>query len=313
MLLSIFLAWLAPSIGEGHEPFSLRRIADYGIQFIFFFYGITLGLGRILKGLANWRLHLVVHLATFLVFPLITLLAYKLFVDESTRTLWIGIFYIGALPSTVSSSVAMVSLARGNVPAAIFNASISSLLGVFFTPLWMSVLLAGKGHDFDFLTSIRGLMLIVALPVVLGMILNPWLGDWFAGKRKFLRYFDQFVVLLIVYTSFCESFGGNAFAGFDFLTLVLLGGGMIVLFFCVYGILKGVCRCCRFDRNDSITVLFCGSKKSLMHGTAMAVVLFAGTGLSLGVVLLPIMIYHALQLVIVSMIATRYGAAEEIR
>ena len=302
---------MAPWIGEGHGTFSLRHVADYGIQAIFFCYGVTLGLGKILRGLVNWRLHLAVHLATFLIFPLVTLFAYGLFAGESTRTLWIGIVYVGTLPSTVSSSVTMVSLARGNVPAAIFNAGISSLLGVVFTPLWMSLLLTDAGLDFDFLSSIRGLAVIVALPVVFGMLLNPWFGEWFAARRKFLRYFDQSVVLLIVYTTFCDSFGGSAFVGFGFLTLGLLGSGMIVLFFIVYGILRVVCRLCRFDRNDSITVLFCGSKKSLMHGTAMGVVLFGGGNVNLGVLLLPIIFYHALQLVVVSLIAGRLAATAE--
>ena len=308
LLISIFVAWLAPWIGEGHGPFSLRHIADYGVQGIFFGYGVTLGIGKIVRGLANWRLHLAVHLATFLIFPLITLLAYGLFSNDSTRTLWIGIAYVGALPTTVSSSVTMVSLARGNVPAAIFNAGISSLLGVVFTPLWMSLLLTSGEHDFDFLTSFRGLALLVALPLILGMVLNPLWGEWFTQNRKFLRYFDQTVVLLIVYTSFCESFGGNAFEGVNVQTLFSLNGGMFALFCLVYGILYIICRLCRFDRGDSIAVLFCGSKKSLMHGTAMAVVLFVGSGLSLGVVLLPIMIYHALQLIVVSLLATRYAA-----
>jgi len=307
LFVSIFVAWLAPSIGEGRGLFSLHQITDYGVQGIFLGYGITLGLGKIIRGLVNWRLHLAVHLGTFLIFPLVALCAYGLFASESARMLWIGIVYVGALPSTVSSSVTMVSLARGNVPAAIFNAGISSLLGVVFTPLWMSLLLTSGGYNFDFFASIRGIALIVALPLVLGMILNPWFGEWFTRNRKFLRYFDQTVVLLIVYTSFCESFGGDAFAGVGVLTLLRLSGGMLALFFVVYGILRVVCHFCRFNREDSITVLFCGSKKSLMHGTAMAAVLFAGSGLSLGVVLLPIMLYHALQLLVVSLMANRYG------
>ena len=310
LFASIFVAWLAPWIGEGQGPFSLHQIAEYGIQGIFLSYGITLGFGKIIRGLVNWRLHLAIHLGTFVIFPLVVLCAYGLLASESAQMLWIGIVYVGTLPSTVSSSVTMVSLARGNVPAAIFNAGISSLLGVVFTPLWMSLLLMSGDYEFDFLTSIRGVALIVALPLVLGMMLNPWLGEWFIRNRKFLRHFDQTVVLLIVYTSFCESFGGNAFVGIGSLTLLLLGSGMLVLFFVVYGILRIVCRFCRFNREDSITVLFCGSKKSLMHGTAMATILFTGTDMSLGVVLLPIMLYHALQLLVVSVIANRYGSRQ---
>lgn len=317
--LMIFLAYLTPNFGASKEGiFSLGNLADIGILMIFFFYGVGMSVSALWRGLSNWRLHLLVHLSTFLFFPLAVLAAYWFFngssANDSNELLWIGIFYVAVLPSTVSSSVVMVSIAKGNMPAAIFNASISGILGVFLTPLWMSFFLgdveatAGTidSQGIPLMESIRGLMLIVVLPVAIGMFFNARFGDLVTENRKFMKYFDQSVVLLIVYTSFCDSFEAKAFDGFGTKTLVLLGAGMVALFFIVYGISGFCCRLGRFNREDTITVLFCGSKKSLMHGMAMSKVLFAGMN-GIGVILLPIMLYHALQLIVVSVIAKRMG------
>ncbi len=304
--LAILLAYFTPQLGAARGTFSLGSLAHVGVLLIFLFYGIGMSVRELWRGLVNWRVHLAVHLTTFLAFPLIVLGAYQLAATESTRLLWLGVFYVAALPSTVSSSVVMVSLARGNGPAAIFNASISSLLGVFLTPLWMSLFLTSQADGYDLTSAIRGLVFVVVLPVVLGMLLHPILGTWFNRNKKRLRLFDQGVVLLIVYTSFSDSFAVKAFNGFHWSTLVLLAGGMILLFFTVYGATKFACRLLGFNREDTITVLYCGSKKSLMHAAAMSGVIFAGLpngAEGLGVVLLPIMLYHALQLVIVSVLA----------
>lgn len=319
LALAMLLAYLTPSFGSARGMFSIHCAADLGVLLIFFFYGVGMSPGSLRDGLSNWRLHWLVPLSTFLIFPLVVLGAYGIAescggtATERDRLLWLGIVYVAALPSTVSSSVVMVSIARGNMPAAIFNAGLSGLLGVFLTPLWMGLFLAGQpgGRDeFRLVDAIVGLVVLVALPIGLGMLLNTRLGGWMTRNRPFVKYFDQGVVLLIVYTSFSDSFNAKAFDGFGLATLLSLGAGMLALFFAVYGIIRLCCRALRFNREDTITALFCGSKKSLMHGMAMSKVLFAGLS-GLGVVLLPIMLYHALQLVVVSVLARRYAADRE--
>ena len=146
-MIGLARLWPEPGIQEG--LFSLSSLATYGVALIFFFYGLKLNLGQLREGLRNYRLHLVIHLTTFVLFPAIVLTARSLLITSDTTSLWLGIFYVAALPSTVSSAVVMVSIAGGNIPAAIFNASISSLIGVFITPLWMSVVLASTTGSYD--------------------------------------------------------------------------------------------------------------------------------------------------------------------
>lgn len=298
-MIGLARLWPAPGVQQG--ILSLSSLATYGVALIFFFYGLKLNVGLLREGLRNYRLHLLIHLTTFVVFPAIVLTARSLLLTPDTTLLWLGIFYVAALPSTVSSAVVMVSIAGGNLPAAIFNASISSLIGVFLTPLWMSFLLANTGASYD-LTGIIGKLIIqVIVPVVLGLLLNKPLG-WLAARYKSaLRYFDQVVILLIVYTAFCASFTQHAFETISTPDLLELAGLMLGLFFLVYGLVMLICRLLHFNREDRITALFCGSKKSLVQGSVMANVLFPGS--TAGVALLPIMVYHALQLIVASILA----------
>lgn len=304
LFVMIFLAWLWPAAGERNSPLHLTDIANNGVSLIFFFYGLRLNTQHLKAGLSKWRLHLVVHITTFVLFPLLILVAKILLENSSTQTLWLGIFFLASLPSTVSSSVVMVSIAGGNVPAAIFNASISSLLGVFITPLWMGLVIYSKAGSYDLSVVIGKLMLQVLVPVILGMILHKSWGHLAEKYRQQLRYLDQSIILLIVYTSFCESFQKKMFSGFGFGTLFILSAAMLALFMLVFYSVKYLCKWIGFNREDIITAVFCGSKKSLVQGTVMSKILFAGNDI-VGIVLLPLMIYHALQLIAASIIARR--------
>lgn len=310
LLAMVGLAKLWPQPGLEEGLFSLSSLTNYGVSLIFFFYGLKLNFNQLREGLRNYRLHVVIHLTTFVLFPAVVLAARSLLITPDTQLLWLGVFYVAALPSTVSSSVVMVSIAGGNVPAAIFNASISSLIGVFITPLWMSLLLSSSDGHYDLSGVIGKLTIQVILPVVLGLLLNQRLG-WLAARYKSgLRYFDQITILLIVYTAFCESFARHAFEQISPADLVWLAALMLSLFFLMFGSITVLSRLLHFNREDRITALFCGSKKSLVQGSVMANVLFPAS--TAGVALLPIMIYHALQLIVASIIAQAMARRQSV-
>jgi sodium/bile acid cotransporter 7 len=300
----IGLAYFFPGPGNYEGPISLGKVTTYGVSLIFFFYGLKLSPEKMKAGLKNWRLHVTIHTTTFILFPAIIYSTRFLFPDVDNNMLWLGVFFVATLPSTVSSSVVMVSIAGGNIPAAIFNASISSLIGVFVTPLWMGLVLTATAADYALGDVILKLLLQVILPVVLGILLHKRLGGFVAKHGMKLRYFDQTIILLIIYTSFCHSFAMDLFAGMSATTLLLLGAGMLGLFFTVYGIVHLMSKLLKFNRADTITAQFCGSKKSLVHGTVMSKVLFVDSSMT-GIILLPIMMYHALQLLVASIIAQR--------
>ncbi|WMJ74651.1 bile acid:sodium symporter family protein [Cytophagaceae bacterium ABcell3] len=302
--------WPGPGIQEG--TFSLSQIARYGVSGIFFLYGLKLSPEKLRAGLSSWKVHIVVQLSTFLLFPLIILPSYPLYQGTEHELLWLGIFYLAALPSTVSSSVVMVSIAGGNIPAAIFNASISSLAGIIITPLWMGVFLTANPEAFDFLNVFGSLLIQVLVPVILGLILNRYWGAFAERQKTKLKFFDQFVILLIIYTSFSDSFAQDMFSGISKSDLLLLGGAMLALFFLVYGIMHFISKLLKFSQADQSTTIFCGSKKSLVHGTVMSKVLFPDPTI-IGVVLLPTMVYHAMQLLITSIVARKIARKKTLQ
>lgn len=301
----IFAAWLYPPIGIEREPFSLEDAATFGVSLIFFFYGLRLDSGKLRAGLRNVRLHCTIHFMTFVTFPVFVLAAMR-FIDMDPAHpgyyQWLGVFFLATLPSTVSSSVVMVSIAGGNIPAAIFNASISSLIGVFVTPVWMGIFVDAERGGYPIGGVVAKLVFQVLVPVCLGLALNGKLGAFAERHKKGLRFFDQMTILLIIYTSFCQSFYDRMFASYSLINLALLTAGVIAMFFALYGLIYLTARILHFNRPDTITALFCGSKKSLVHGSVMSKVIFSNPAIA-GVVLLPTMIYHAAQLVIVSAIA----------
>ena len=307
----ILLAYFLPQPGMIKKPVSLEDIANVGVSFIFLFYGLRLSVDKLKAGLANWKMHIVVQLTTFLFFPLIVLAFRPLFVNAGLELLWLGVFFLAALPSTVSSSVVMVSIAKGNIPAAIFNASISSLIGVVVTPLWVGLFIASATGNFDITAIVIKLIFQVLLPVIIGISLNSRLGAIAEKYKKQLKYFDQAIILTIIYTSFCKSFSEHLFESFTALELVGLATGMMLLFFMVFFCVGLMSRLLGFSEEDRITVLFCGSKKSLVHGTVMSKVLFQHSTMT-GILLLPLMLYHALQLIAASIIAQRMAKRNEI-
>jgi solute carrier family 10 (sodium/bile acid cotransporter), member 7 len=305
LLVMVLLAWLIPEWGASSSPIPLKTITNFGVALIFFFYGVKLDPEKLRAGLGHWKLHLLIQGTTFLIFPLLVLLVYPLLSTDEFELWWIGIFYLAALPSTVSSSVVMVSIAGGNISAAIFNASISSLIGIFITPLWMSIFIDSSALSIGHLSDvILNLVLQILLPVIIGVLLHAKLGYFVAKYKDSLRHFDQTIILLIVFRAFSESFSGNMFEGYRILEITLLGVAMLVFFLVMLFIMQVLSSWMKFSREDRITILFCGSKKSLVQGAVMGQVLFPQATI-FGIILLPLMLYHTLQLLAGSILAQR--------
>ncbi|MCC2546504.1 bile acid:sodium symporter [Hymenobacter sp. BT175] len=302
----VALAWWAPGLGSKASPVPWKVITTVGVTAVFFFYGLRLSFAKLREGMRNWRLHVVVQLVTFGLFPLLALLVRPFFGADKGELLWQSIFFLCTLPSTVSTSVVMVSVANGNVPAAIFNASISSLLGIVVTPLWLGLLLPTAAAGAPVGSLVTGLIWQVVVPVTAGMLLNRRFGAFAERHRLRLRTFDQLTILLIVFTAFCDSFAEGLFSSFAPLDLALLGAGMVALYYLVFFAVGGLSRLLHFDRDDRITALFCGSKKSLVQGSVMASLLFPASPAT-GLLLLPLMLYHALQIILASVMAQRMG------
>lgn len=306
---AVFFGWLLPEVGSNSSVIPWKPIINIGIALVFFFYGVKLNPEQLKKGLKNWRLHVLIQATTFIIFPLVVLVILPLipWIDSDFR---LGITYLSVLPSTVSASVVMVSIAGGNLPGAIFNASISSLLGVVLTPLWMGFLSDSSSIDMDFLTTFAELSLKVLLPVFLGILSHRLLFPLVASHIAKLKYLDQTVIMIIVFNTFAQSFMQEVFSPYSYTLLLEVGATMLALFFLVWGVVELLTILLNFKWEDRVTALFCGSKKSLVQGVVIGKIIFPDPAI-FALVLLPVMLYHIQQLIAGSVIASSFARKVE--
>ena len=312
MVAAVLLAWLMPDPGARGGSLHPEVLTKAGVALIFFLHGVALSFEALKAGTLRWPLHLVVQGCTFLFFPLVGLALFWLAGDRMSADLKLGFFYLCALPSTVSSSVAMTAAARGNVPAAVFNATLSSLLGVVLTPLWVGLLMQSRGSSMPMGKVILDLVIWLVVPLMVGQLCRPWLGGWASRNKKFIHLADRGTILLLVYTSFCDSMKQGVLSGQGIGTVSLTLVVSVLIFFAVLTVVGWVCDRLGFPVEDRIAAVFCGSKKTLASGLPMAQLIFgAHPGLSL--ILLPILIYHPLQLIICGTLASRWARRRDFK
>jgi solute carrier family 10 (sodium/bile acid cotransporter), member 7 len=292
---------------RGHVALGLDYGINVAIGMLFFLYGARLSASSALDGVRHWRLHVLILLITFALFPLLGLACKMLVPAVLTPQLHAGLIFLCALPSTVQSSITFTSLARGNVAAAICSASFSNLLGVLLTPLLVGVLISNGPTGISG-QSLRDIVLLLLVPFLLGQVSRPWCGEWIRRHGKPLGLLDRGVILLAVYAAFGEGALSGVWSQLSPLRIALLVLVDAALLASVLGVTAVVAGWCGFCREDRIAIVFCGSKKSLASGIPMATVLFAGQSASL--IVLPLMLYHQLQLIVCAWLARRFAAEE---
>ncbi|WP_055734986.1 bile acid:sodium symporter family protein [Agarivorans gilvus] len=307
MLLAIGLATVSAELGRSDGPLQLDTVCSFGVAVVFFLHGLGLSPSALKSGLSNWRLHLYIQSATFIAYPLLWLIFGDVLLRFMPAALAFGFCYLLVLPSTISSSVAMTSVGKGNVPGAIFNASLSSIIGVFITPFLVQLFMGLEGVELNLLDSVLSISKLLLLPMVVGQVLRPYLLAWVERNKQVVNKVDKLVIILIVYNAFCDSIINGIWSRFSsslLLSSLLLC--LVVLFFMVHLIQWGA-RKVSFSRPDEIAAVFCGSKKTLAAGVPMAKVIFAADP-ALGMILLPIMLYHPIQIFYCALLANRYAA-----
>jgi len=308
MVLAVALAWVFPEAGARGGILHAEILTKVGVALIFFLYGLSLSFAALRAGALHWRLHLVVQGMTFVVIPLLGLMLATVSAGWLPADLRLGLVFLSVLPSTVSSAVALTATAGGNVPGALFNATASSLLGVVLTPLWMGFYLRSGGESGSLFPVVLDLVKWLLLPMAAGQVGRIWLAGWAARHKPRLQVVDRLVILLIIYTSFCDSVQGGLWQGRSWGTLLLTLSASAVLLAVAMSLITRWTRLLGFAPADRIAALFCGSQKSLAVGAPMANLLFASQPV-LGVVLLPVMIYHMLQLLVAGWLASRWRSS----
>ena len=313
LLAVVALASVLPASGAPAR--ALGEVTTVAIGLLFFLHGAKLSREALLSALVHWRLHLLVLACTFVLFPLLGLALKPLALTLLTPELYLGILFLCALPSTVQSSIAFTAMARGNVAAAVCSASASNFAGIFISPLLVGTLVvhgAADGGNMGGSASLDAVIAIVKqllLPFLAGQFLRPWIGAWVDRHKPALKIIDQGSILLVVYTAFSESVNEGLWHKLSLPTLVGLGVLCCVLLAIALGLAAFMSRRMGFSREDQITIVFCGSKKSLSSGVPMAKVLFAPG--ALGMVILPVMLFHQIQLMVCAVLAAKWAQRDQ--
>ena len=304
LFIMVILASFVPVSGQAAEVFS--SITTIAIAILFFLHGAKLSREAVVEGLMHWKLHTLVFAFTFALFPIIGLLAKPVLVPLLGQELYWGFLFMCFLPSTVQSSIAFTSVAQGNVAGAVCSASFSNIVGMFITPVLVAFFILGQSqHGFDPTSSIMQITLLLLVPFILGQILRPWVFPQMKKMPKIVKIFDQGSILMVVYGAFSSAVVAGLWHQVSLTTLLLLIIACSVLLTVVMLLALFVPRWIGFDKADQKTIFFCGSKKTLASGVPMAQILFIGQ--PIGMIVLPIMIFHQIQLMVCGIVANMWS------
>lgn len=306
MVLAVILALVFPQIGVADGPLKLGLVTDFGIALVFFLHGANLERQKLVTGLKNWKVHLLIQTTTFVVFPILGLLLFFTLNTVLPEFLLLGFFFVAALPSTVSSSVAMTALAKGNVPVAVFNATLSGLLGMIITPALMSIVTATGESNFSVLDAMVDIAITLLLPFVLGQLARPLIKGVLTKYKSIISKIDRTVILLIVFSSFAESTAGGVWSQFTLIQFAVTISLVLVFLGLAFTYTIFASKRLSLPLEDESASVFCGSTKSLANGAPIAQILFAGNP-NMGLIMLPLMLYHQLQLMACAVMAQRYA------
>lgn len=278
------------------------------IASLFFLQGARLSRDAILNGITHWRLHATIATTTFVLFPLIGLGLSAVFSTMLPPLLWTGVLFACALPSTVQSSIALTSIAQGNVAGAICSATASNMVGIALTPLIFGILSHVRGGDVS-LDGVGQVLSELLVPFIAGHLLRPWIGGWVENRRRVLSLSDRGSILLVVYAAFSAAVEHGVWHKLPLIVLLLLAVIVAFVLATILLTVKFASSAMGLSRQDEIAAMFCGSQKSLVSGVPIAGALFSGD--AIGPVLIPIMIYYPVQIVACAWLAKCYATPSE--
>ena len=303
ILVTVALASVLPATGVAVD--ALDFAVKTSVMTLFFMHGARLAPQAVLQAIGHWRLQFAILAVTYALFPLLAIAAGPLFSRMLDPSLIAGMLFLCCLPSTVQSSIAFTSMAHGNVPAAACAASASNLLGIALTPLLIGLLLSQQGEVS--LGAVGSIVMLLLVPFVAGQFARPWLGAWISRRRLLLTTVDRGAILLMIYSAFGKAVADGVWQRISGVDLLLVVVACMLLLALVLVLTIVGARRCGFSRDDEAAIVFCGSMKSLVTGMPMANVLFPGA--QAGLLVIPLIVFHQVQLLVCVVLARRYGSA----
>lgn len=310
LIIMVILASILPLSGDAESVFSI--VTSTAIAILFFLHGAKISREALVDGIMHWKFHLIVFAFTFFLFPVLGLLAKPVLLPVLGQELYWGFLFMCFLPSTVQSSIAFTSVANGNVASAVCSASFSNLIGMFITPILVSFFILGQAqHDFDPTSSVIQIALLLLVPFVLGQLLRPYVYPYMLKIPNLVKVFDQGTILMVVYGAFSSAVVAGLWEIVSGKTLIILTLICSIFLTVIMLLAFYIPKWLGFNKADQIAMFFCGSKKTLASGVPMAQILFAGQ--PIGMIVLPIMIFHQIQLMVCGILANYWSKKKPIK
>lgn len=306
---AVVLAFLLPAPGARGGFLQPELLNNGGIALILFLQGLSLAVEKIRSGAGNWRLHALIQAYTFVIFPLAGLALNALtavFWPGEPEAVRQGFLYLCVLPSTISTSVVLTAVARGNTAGALFNAALSNILGVVATPMLVQLLMSRTGQMGPVGPLLAKITLLTLVPFGLGMLLRPRLAAWIDARRAWVARISNTIILFIVYAAFCDSVQDRVWAAHGGALTLRVLGVTLGLFGAMSALVFATGRALRLGREDRIAAYFCSVKKTLAMGVPLAALIF-GARADLPLILLPVMFYHPVQLLLNGLLAHHWA------
>ncbi len=301
ILATVLLASVLPATGRAVAV--LDVVVKASVMSLFFLHGARLAREAVLQALGHWRLQALILALTFAAFPLLALVAGPLAARVLDPSQYLGLLYLCCLPSTVQSCIAFTAVGRGNVPAAACAASASNIVGVFVTPLLSGLLLARQAGVSA--GAVGSIILLLLVPFVAGQFARPWLAGWVGRHRALLTGVDRGAILLMIYSAFGQAVAGGVWERISARDLAVVVVACALLLAAVMCLAVFAARRLRFASADEVAIVFCGSTKSMVTGMPMANVLFPAA--QVGILMIPLIVFHQMQLLVCAIVARRYG------
>ena len=308
--LVVLLAFLLPEAGATGGWFRCEITSRVGVALIFLFQGLVLPTGALRQGASHWPLHVLIQSFTFLLFPLLGIALDAAVGRHLPPDLRLGFLFLCVLPSTVSTSVVLTGLAGGNTVGAIFNAVLSNVIGVVITPVWVAWLMKSGGGPTDLGGVIREIVLLLLLPLAVGQLLRWKLAPWADRNRKTLGNTSSALILFLVFAAFCNSAKARFWSGLGGGVMAAAAVGVVVVLVLAMVLVGTLSRLLKLSHGDRIAAVFCAPQKTIASGIPLAKAIF-GAHPGLGLILLPILLYHPLQLIVCGVLADRWGRAKD--
>lgn len=303
-ILAVIVLGLAfPDASSRLNPDSLTT--TWIVVVLFLITGLTLPSETIWRDMSDYRLHLFIQLYIFLFTPAYFWLSSRLLGPLLPSYLRIGVLALGCLPTTVSSCIVFTQLAQGNVVAAIFNSTLANTAGIVLSPLLISFLLQSDAVSLpagEALRLFRSLGLTIFLPFLAGQGARILFAKRFVdGRRAALAVISNGLILGIIFFAIASSARHELLRAKAYRLLLpfayLAFSHILLIFLSYWG-----ARRFGFDGPGLITVVFVATQKTAAMGIPLLSVYFASDRQTLAAAILPLIFYHAWQLLVAGLL-----------